>query len=92
MTSKNSYAHLRDATLENLANFLRADLELGFTFVGLAKTERQLGSAGGFERNKRNAARVVHAVRALEKRLTDDEIRKDIKERLAELERTLAAI
>jgi hypothetical protein len=36
--------------------------------------------------------RPVDAVRKFEKRLTDDEIRKDIKERLAELERTLAAI
>jgi len=77
------YARLQAASAENLANFLRSDLELGFTFANLAKTERQLGSNEGFERNKRNAGRAVDAVRAFEKRLTDDEMRSDIKERCA---------
>jgi hypothetical protein len=89
---RNRWAHLQAASAEGLAEFLRTDLELGFTFADLAKTERQLGSVEGFERNKRNAAQALDAVRAFEKRLTDDGIRRDIKERCAELERMLATL
>ena len=58
---------LRNASTQRLTEFLRVDVEVGFTFADKAKTEKQSGMEA-FERCKDKAERALSAVRSF---LTD---------------------
>jgi hypothetical protein len=92
MNVLNRASDLQTATVQNLTDFLLADLNLGFTFAERAKAEWQNGDVQGFERNKLNAEKAINAVRRFVERLPSDEVREDILARCANLERTVAAL
>lgn len=83
---------LLSTAAQALADFLRIDLEVGFTFADLAMRNGRLGHAEAFERNMHNAEKVIAAVFALQERVRSDETRKSIADRCAELRRIVTAL
>lgn len=53
----------------SLADFLKIDLSLGMEFAKLGQNEKQVGDMEGWERNKRNAMRVLATVAHFESRI-----------------------
>jgi hypothetical protein len=91
----NKSDHHRGGTgdsIQTLVDFLRADLELGFTFAKLAKTEKEIGDPQGFQQARQNAVKTVETARNLEGRLPPSETSEAIKARRAELERILSTL
>ncbi len=79
-------------TAGHLQDLLSADLNLGFTFATLAKTEEELGDIEALERCKRNAQHAIDMVSKLEELLPPGRVRKSILARRSELERIVAAL
>lgn len=71
-----------------LRAFLRADLDVGFTLIGIAKSELQLGGA---DRARQKARTAVDTVRRFETRLPL-EVQPEIKERLSKLENVISTL
>jgi hypothetical protein len=71
MQSKNSDTtrELVEQSNQSLADFLKIDLSLGMEFAKLAQNEKQIGDMEGWERNKRNALRVLETVAHFESRI-----------------------
>ncbi len=86
---------LRNASTQRLTEFLRVDVEVGFTFADKAKTEKQSGNTEAFERCKDKAERALAAVRSF---LTDPllnnevEVKEAIQSRCLELERAISEL
>lgn len=74
--SGNYIDDLLAASSRRLVEFLSADLDLGFTLVELARTERRLGVQDGADRCKRKARHVVETVLKLEKLLPSGQIKR----------------
>ena len=82
---------IRQKTQEFLLTFLTATLELGFTYVRLARMEAGLGNAEGFERARQKAQAALAHVKQFEHRLIDED-RLDIQARSQELEKSIASL
>jgi hypothetical protein len=76
---------IQDQSQRRLIEFLKVDLELGFTFTRMAQTRDN-----GYKRLLQNARKVLESVRRLEGRIVDRTARKEIHERADELKRLLA--
>ena len=73
-----------------LVAFLEADLELGFTFADLSKTERKLGNIEHAERSREHAIAAITTVRRFLEHVCGSESKNRFAGRVDELERELA--
>ena len=80
-----SLAELRAKGDKALMDFLKADLDLGFTFARLSQLERGLDEPAS-KRARHNAERVIETVRRFRDRIIDGEQVQAIESRLADLE------
>ena len=83
--------HLRKQSAEALFVFLRADLDFGFTLVGVAKTELQIGDFEGFKEAKQRAGTAVQTVEYFKARLPQGN-KREIEKRLAELKGLISTL
>lgn len=81
-----NFGEIEDQSQHRLIEFLKIDLDLGFTFTRMAQTRNN-----GYERLLQNARKVLDSVRRFEGRIVDRTARKEIHEKADELERLLAA-
>ena len=86
------YQELHDQADRNLIDFLRIELDLGFTFASVAKTERDLGNHEHAKKSKQRAITAAGSVRYFQQRVPNRHVRSSIAERCAELERVIASI
>jgi hypothetical protein len=87
---KSRLAELRAKGDQALIDFLRADLDLGLTFVRLSQIERGLDEPAS-KQARFNAEQVIETVKNFRNRLKDDERAREIEQRLAELESLVSA-
>lgn len=83
---------LHDQANRNLIDFLRIELDLGFTFASVAKTEHDMGNLEHAEQSKQRAITAIESVRYFEERVPNRDAKRSIADRCAELERVIAAI
>jgi hypothetical protein len=83
---------LHDQANRNLIDFLRIELDLGFTFASVAKTEHDMGNLEHAEQSKQRAITAIESVRYFEERVPNQDAKRSIADRCAELERVIAAI
>jgi hypothetical protein len=91
LNTKDELERLWLASNQALLAFLRADLDVGFTLIGIAKSELQLGDPEGADRARHKARAVVDTVRRFEARLPL-EVQPEIKERLSKLENVISTL
>jgi len=60
---------LHQRSNQNLKDFLRIEIELGLTFVSMARSYRARGNTTRFETSKQNALAIVEAVERFNTRL-----------------------
>jgi hypothetical protein len=72
--------------------FLHTELELGSTFIDIARTERSMGNSEHFQHAKRDAKKAIESIRHFLGRLQKEELRRSLTRRCDELERSLAAL
>ena len=82
---KDELERLRVLSDDALLAFLRADLDLGFTLIATARTERELADPAGAEQAKQKALSVAHTVQRFKARLPL-EAQPEIEKRLSDLE------
>jgi len=82
---------LRERADQSLIAFLRAELDLGFTFARTAKIETDIDQAG-VERARKLAERALETVYQFQARIADHEKRREIQERAGELEKLIFAM
>lgn len=75
-----------------LIDFLRVELDIGFTFVQSALLARSQGHASHSMQAIRNAAKAAGAVRRFTARLEDGTVRIEIDRKLAVLDRSISAL
>jgi hypothetical protein len=68
---------LRERSIQNLQNFLQVEIELGFTFAGLAKQYLEVGDFGHHEMSRQNALAALDSIDHFKDRLPP-QIRKEI--------------
>ena len=78
-------AELRAKGDKALMDFLKADLDLGFTFARLSQLEQRLDEPTS-KQARHNAERVIETVRRFRDRIIDGEQVQAIESRLADLE------
>jgi hypothetical protein len=71
MMSK-SFSDLFEDSNRALLAFLKTELNLGFTFAGMAKEYREKANNERFEINKRNAIEALAAIEQFKNRLSDN--------------------
>ena len=81
-------ALLREQTQTALADFLSTDIDLGYTFLELARTTSDRDHANGLVGRTRTA---VAAVRRLAEGVVDQDTRKEINDRVDALEAAVNA-
>ncbi len=77
---------------QQLVEFLETEVQLGFTFVEMAATERDLGNTEHFELAKGDVRRAVDTIRHFLARVQDAAARSALSDRCTELERALATL
>jgi hypothetical protein len=75
---------LRERSSQNLQNFLEIEIELGFTFAGLAKHYLEAGDFGHHETSKQDALAAIDAIDYFKERLPR-RIRREIETKRLEL-------
>ena len=75
-----------------LVDFLRQELQLGFTFADFAASERILGNIAHSERARDHAATAASAIRKFLNRVENLETRSNINQRCTELEGAVGAL
>jgi hypothetical protein len=86
------YDAIRAKTQQTLIEFIKVELELGHTFTQSATLAKDADHADHYEQAKQYAIRAAECVNSFATKVLDDKIREDIEERLAELERAIAAL
>jgi hypothetical protein len=89
---RSSLAELRVRADQSLIDFLRVELDIGFTFARLAQTERRLEDEAGSNQAMLYAERVIETVTYFRHLIADVERVRGIEERLAELERLVSTL
>jgi hypothetical protein len=75
---------LHERSTKNLQNFLQIEINLGFTFAGLAKQYLEVGDLGHHETSRRNAVAALDAIDHFKDRLPPQS-RKEIEAKRLEL-------
>ena len=81
---------LRELSDQALLAFLQADLDLGFTLINAAKTERERGDAVGAAHATQGALSVTRTVQQFKRRVSA-EAKPEIEKRLADLKSLIFA-
>lgn len=63
---------------QNVIDFLRTELELGFTFARTAEIEASMNNREHFERARKYSESAVETIRRFESRISDPHIRREI--------------
>ena len=92
MYMPSEHQELHDEADRNLIDFLRIELDLGFTFAKVAKTEHDLGNLEHAEKSKQRAIAAMESARYFQQRLPNPEAKRSVSGRCAELDRLIAAI
>jgi hypothetical protein len=77
---------------KQLVDFLRAELEIGVTFVRSSLLARSQGHASHAIQAKRNAVKAARAIRRFTSRLKDGRVRIAIDRKLGGLERRISEL
>jgi hypothetical protein len=83
------FATLELRTQDNLVGFLRAEMELAFTFCGMARSTEDLDHRA---RLLVNAQKALDAIRHFEERIADPSIREELLRQATMLEKRLAKV
>ncbi len=86
------YEALLAESQKQCIDFLRAELEIGFTFAQSSVLARSEGHASHSIQAKRNAAKAAEAVRRFSSRLSDGMLRIEIDRKLAGLDRRISEL
>lgn len=87
-----SLAELQAKSDKALVDFLRTDLDIGFTYVRLAQTEERLQDRAGREEAILNAIRAIDTVKYFSPRIRGEEQVQEIETRLAELKQLVSML
>ena len=87
-----NHLQLNDQTGENLLGFLKAELNLGFTFAGFCKTELDMGNSEHAQRFKQQIAKIIETIHHFLVRLPSEEARLSIGVRCNRLERIFSVL
>ena len=77
---------------QNIINFLRTELELGFTFVKTAETEASMNNIEHFERARNHSESAVETIRRFEARIADPQQRKQILQGAEDLQKRISSL
>jgi hypothetical protein len=86
------YGEIRESTQHALIGFLQAELKIGATFVQSALLAHSDGHMDHYIQAKENSLKTIEAVKKFMLRVTDVQIREEIEDRLAELERLASTL
>lgn len=76
-----------------MIDFLKSELDIGFTFAATAKLKKDtMTDAEDYLRPKRQAQRAIESVHEFEDRIRDEDQRREINQRLAELEKVVSTL
>jgi hypothetical protein len=90
LLSSESFEQLRAQSQSRLVDFLAAEIDLAFTFVDFAVTERNLGNLEHFNHALHDARLAIRTANHFLPRVADPAIRTAARSRLSELEKSLA--
>ena len=89
---RSDYEALRAETEERLIEFLHAELEIGPTFVQTALFANDEGHAEHYAQAKADAAKAAETVQRFMHRIQNSNVRSEIGNQLAELERLISTL
>lgn len=89
--SNSAFDELRTRAQLNLVNFLRTELELGFTFAKTAQLEASMNNREHFERALECAASAIETIRRFESRITDSQALAEIRQRADDLQKLISS-
>ena len=89
---RSEFEQLREAHQQNLRGFVEVELDLGFTFVELALTERDQNNLEHFQHAKHHAEKALAAIRKFVVEIQDPETRTKISQRCDQLAEAVAAL
>jgi hypothetical protein len=81
------YGEIRASTQHALIEFLRAELNLGATFLQSAMLAHNEGHTDHYIQAKGNSLKTIEAIKKFMPRVTDMQVREEIQDRLTKLER-----
>jgi|HubBroStandDraft_6_1064221.scaffolds.fasta_scaffold959289_2 hypothetical protein len=87
-----NYGAIRAGTQHALIEFLRAELNIGATFVQSALLAYSEGHLDHYAQGKQNAVKVAASVRKFMDRITDGQTRTEIQDRITELDRLISTL
>lgn len=87
----NQFEELIAQSRGQLVEFLYTEVQLGFTFIDMAATERDFGNLDHFEHAKRDVKKAIDTIRHFLDRVENTETRAGLSDRCTDLERALAA-
>jgi hypothetical protein len=89
VTLQDRFSALRAQTQRGLTDFLTSELQLGFTFVEIAITERDFGNDEHFQHSKKDAQEAARTIRHFLDRIADPGARLLLDRHCSELEKAL---
>jgi hypothetical protein len=91
MIFNSAFDELRTRAQLNLVNFLRTELELGFTFARTAQLEASMNNREHSERALEYAASAIETIRRFESRITDSQALAEIRRRADDLQKFISS-
>lgn len=83
---------LRQQSQGHLIDFMKSEIQLGFTFTEWAVTERDSGNKEHFEHAKHDAERALETIQRFLNRIESTEVRTVVSDRCEELQQAVAAL
>jgi hypothetical protein len=89
---QSKYGAIRASSQRALIQFLHAELNIGATFLQSALLAHNDGHMEHYVQAKANSLKAIDAIKKFLLRVTDQRARKEMRDRLAELERLYSTI
>ena len=86
------YESIRAKNQQMLLDFMRTELEMGRTFVQSAALAKDAGHMDHCAHSTANAVKAADCVRRFKSQISDEDIRADISNKLAELDRLIGTL
>jgi Mg-chelatase subunit ChlI len=92
MSSNPESDDLEDGVQQNLLDFLRIEVDLGFTLAKTAEIEASMQSSEHAEQARKHAESAIETIRRFQSKIKDTRALIEIRQRADELQRLIASL